>query len=229
MAAAGALRVLIVEDDFMVARVYKGFVERLSGFAVQGIAHTARQALALLEQQPVDVLLLDVYLPDRSGLQLLHELRRRRLPTDVILVTAARDVDTVREAMRGGALYYLVKPVQFDTFKQVLEEHARLRRRLSPGRQVEQAEVDQLYGRAQAGAAGPAVPKGLNPLTLERVVACLTGAPGPLTAEAVAAGTGVSRVTARRYLEFLAAQGRIRREVQYGAVGRPEHLYSTRA
>lgn len=226
MPTSGVLQVLIVEDDFMVARVHKAFVERLSGFAVQGMVHTGREALAQIEQAPPDVLLLDVYLPDMSGLQLLHEVRVRQLPCDAIMITAAQDVATVREAMRGGALSYIVKPFQFDKFKQTLEHYARVNRRLSRSRHLEQAEVDQLYSLAQPLVAGPVLPKGLNAITMERIVACIDAATGPLAAEAVAAAIGVSRVTARRYLESLAAQGLLRREVQYGAVGRPEHLYS---
>jgi two-component system CitB family response regulator len=218
------LRTLIVDDDFMVANVHRGYTERVPGFQVVGVAHSGGEALAAVERLRPDLVVLDIYLPDMSGLDVLRELRQRQTPVDVIMVTADRDVASVRAAMQGGALHYIVKPFDFARFREALEAYRRLLERGSGLEAVEQADVDRMYAAMRATPA-PTLPKGLNRPTLDLVVKYLGQQPEASSAQDVALGTGVSRGTARRYLEFLELQGRTTLELRYGAAGRPEHRY----
>jgi response regulator of citrate/malate metabolism len=219
-----SVRTLIVDDDFMVAEVHRGYTERVPGFEVVGVAHTGAEALASVERLQPELVVLDIYLPDMSGLAVLQELRRRQTPVDVIMVTADRDVASVRAAMQGGALHYIVKPFDFARFRETLEGYRRLLDRSSALEDVQQSDVDRLYAAVRAAPAAE-LPKGLNRPTLELVLRYLGQRPDAASAQDVAQGTGLSRGTARRYLEFLETQGRTTMELRYGSAGRPEHRY----
>ncbi|MFD3823012.1 response regulator [Streptomyces sp. NPDC058625] len=219
------IEVLVVDDDVRVARVNAAYVEKVPGFHVAGEAHSAAEALGLLETLPrLDLVLLDHYLPDRTGLAVVQEMRRHGHQTDVIMVTAARDVSTVQAAMRQGALQYLVKPFAFAGLRAKLEAYAGLRRTLDGGGEAEQAEVDRIFG-ALSASAEPSLPKGHSPTTAELVRQCLISADGALSAQEIAERTGVSRQTAQRYLKLLERTGRATLTLKYGDAGRPEHRY----
>ncbi|MFJ9350637.1 response regulator [Streptomyces sp. NPDC101237] len=219
------IEVLIVDDDTRVARVNAAYVEKLPGFRVAGRAHDAAEALRRLTEPPrLDLVLMDHYLPDDTGLSVVREMRRRGHQTDVIMVTAARDVSTVQAAMRHGALHYLVKPFTFAGLRARLEAYADLRRTLDGGGEAEQAEVDRIFG-ALSTTSEPDLPKGHSPTTAELVRQSLMNASGPLSAQELAERTGVSRQTAQRYLKLLERTGRARLTLKYGDAGRPEHRY----
>ncbi|MET8409866.1 response regulator [Streptomyces sp. NPDC005195] len=219
------IEVLVVDDDTRVARVNAAYVTKVPGFRVAGEAHSATEAIRLMETLPhLDLVLLDHYLPDETGLAVVQEMRRRGHQTDVIMVTAARDISTVQAAMRQGALQYLVKPFAFAGLRAKLEAYAALRRTLDGGGEAEQAQVDRIFG-ALSTAAQPAPPKGHSPPTAERVRRALLNAEGPLSAQEIAEGTGLSRQTAQRYLKLLERTGRARLTLRYGDTGRPEHRY----
>ncbi len=219
------IRTLIVEDDFRVAEVHRGFVERLDGFVVVGSAATAEKAIELADALHPDLVLLDVYLPDRSGLEVLRELRSPgRTPVDVIAITAAKDVETLRAALQGGVVHYLVKPFQFNAFREKLETYAALHARLAAQTEVEQQDVDRIVSLLRADSTAT-LPKGLSHATLELVARCVRDATSALSATEVAERTGVSRVTSRRYLEHLSRAGVVEIALRYGASGRPEHRY----
>jgi response regulator of citrate/malate metabolism len=225
-ATAGAIRTLIVEDDFRVAEIHRGFIQRLPSFAVVGVAHTASDALAHAQSDRPDLVLLDIYLPDRSGLEVLRELHATgRPPVDVIAITAANDVETLRSALQGGVVHYLVKPFQFNAFREKLESYAALRSRLRQVREVDQDEIDEVFATLRAGSSSPALPKGLSPATFALVARTLRDIEDDLSAEEVAARTGVSRVTSRRYLDRLARSGVVEVTMRYGRTGRPEHRF----
>ncbi|MFI8965281.1 response regulator [Streptomyces sp. NPDC053493] len=222
--------VLVVDDDRRVARINAAYVAKVPGFEVVGLAHSAAEALARTADlaasgTPVDLILLDHYLPDGNGLAVVRELRALGRPCDVIMVTAARDVATVQAALRHGALQYLVKPFSFAGLRAKLEAYAALRRTLDGGGEAEQAEVDRIFGAFSAVSTAPELPKGHSPTTAELVRQVLLAADGPLSAQEIAERAGVSRQTAQRYLKLLERTGRVRLSLRYGETGRPEHRY----
>lgn len=219
------IETLVVDDDAMTASIHRSYVERVPGFEVVGEAHTGAQALEQVQRLRPHLLLLDIYLPDMSGLEVLRRLRApARQRVDVIAVTAAKDVDTLRTAIHAGVIHYLVKPFFFDTLRERLESYAALRARLDRLRDADQAAIDHVFSlmRFQGRRA---LPKGISAPTLELVMNAVREAEQDVTAAEVAEAAGVSRGTARRYLEYLAATGTVELSLRYGSTGRPEHLY----
>ncbi|WP_412538220.1 response regulator [Longispora sp. K20-0274] len=218
------IRVLVVDDDFRVAALHSSFVDRIPGFTAVGVAHTAGAAVAACAELGPDLVLLDQYLPDRLGTAVLREL-----PADVIMLTAAADAATVRAALAGGALNYLVKPFTAAQLASRLAAYARFRAHLAGDRELAQEDVDRaaaLLHDADAPAAG--LPKGRSAVTTDRIMAAVRDAPSPMTAVEIADATGVSRATAQRYLADLAHTGKVELSLRYGSTGRPEHLYRWR-
>jgi response regulator of citrate/malate metabolism len=220
------IRTLVVEDDALVAEVHASYVERVPGFVVAGVAHRATEALEILASRPVDLVLLDFHLPDVKGLDMLRLLRARSAaPVDVIAVTAARDAASIRAAIAQGVSQYLVKPFAFVTFADKLERYARYRAQVDVAAEPDQAKVDALIGTLR-GTTARTLPKGLNATTLDHVRDAVRESGAPLTASEVAGRCGLSRVTARRYLEHLVVEGVVTLSMRYGGTGRPEHLYA---
>ena len=224
------IRVLVVDDDYRVADLHCAYVERVAGFEVAGRAHSGGAALASVDQLQPDLVLLDIYLPDMTGLEVLRRLREDdHPPVDVIAITAAHDVDSLRSAMQGGVVHYLVKPFRFSAFQEKLQSYAALRNRMARLSEADQRDVDGLYGLLHNGANSEELPKGLAVPTLELVARVLDESREDLTATDVGRRAGVSRVTARRYLDHLCRLGRVELAMRYGTPGRPEHLYRVRA
>ncbi len=221
--------VLVVDDDFHVAEINAAYVGKVPGFRVVGTAHTAMEALVVLERHPVDLLLLDHYLPDRAGLDLVRGMRQRGLQADVIMVTAAQDVDVVEAALRHGVLHYLVKPFTFDGLRAKLESYAQLRRTLrdiGDRTTTGQKQVDLIFGALRTPTDVPPAPaKGWSGPTVELIHRVLDQAGGPLSAQEVASRAGISRSTAQRYLRYLQDKGMLQLTLRYGDAGRPEHRY----
>ena len=222
--------VLIVDDDFMVAKVHAGFVAALDGFEVIGTAATGAQALAEVERLRPDLVLLDVYLPDMTGLEVLRSLRATGSPVDVIVISAARDVDTIRSALHGGVLNYLVKPFDRRTFETRLRDYAALRDELGELEEAGQVDVDRVFGFSRGAVEQPAAtPKGIAPETLQLVRQTLAAAgPDGLSATECSERTGLARVSARRYLEQLVTQQDADVRQKYGTAGRPERRFTLR-
>jgi response regulator of citrate/malate metabolism len=223
-------RVLVVDDDFAVAALHRGFVEFHGGFTVAGVAHDGAEALRLVDETDPDLVLLDVYLPDMSGLEVLQRLRARPgRPVDVIAITAARELETVRTAMAGGVLHYLVKPftaqVLRDRLDDYLRHQAEIRRTEARETELDQDQVDRLLATPRRGHPAATLPKGLSHATMEAVRDALTDHAGSASAQEIGDRVGVSRVSARRYLEHLVAEGRARMAPKYGTTGRPENRY----
>jgi response regulator of citrate/malate metabolism len=223
--------VLVVDDDFHVAEINSAYVAQVPGFRVAARAHTTAQALATLERTHVDLVLLDHYLPDETGLTLVRRMRQLGHHADVIMVTAACDVATVQAAMRYGALQYLVKPFNFAGLRAKLDGYMALRHTLEGvgGRgETGQERVDRIFGafRAPDATARTALPKGHSAPTVDLIRRALDQADHPLSAHEVAERTGISRSTAQRYLKYLEHAGRISLTLKYGDTGRPEHRYS---
>ncbi|MNF47247.1 Transcriptional regulatory protein CitT [compost metagenome] len=220
------IKILIVEDDPAIAEIHRRFVQRLAGFEVLGVALTlfdAREQIAILKP---DLVLLDVWLPDGEGFSLLRELRQCGAHLDVILLTAAREAAALQEAMRLGVVDFILKPVVFERLRDTLGNYAESRAALAALADIDQQAVDALFGTPLQQVAAGGLPKGIDALTLQRVLAALNqqGA----SAEEIGNRVGVSRTTARRYLEFLVGQQLASPELEYGTVGRPERRYRQR-
>jgi response regulator of citrate/malate metabolism len=224
--------VLIVDDDFMVAKVHAGFVGALDGFEVVGTAATGAAALEEIDRLRPDLVLLDVYLPDMTGLEVLRRLRARAVPADVIVISAARDVDSIRKALHGGVLHYLVKPFDRRTFEARLRDYAALRSEFAELDEAGQPDVDRVFGTARGGAAPRtqvSTPKGIAPETLALVRETLGAAgDGGLSATECSERTGLARVSARRYLEQLVSVQEADVRQRYGTAGRPERRFTLR-
>lgn len=226
----GAIDVLVVDDDFMVARVHRTFVERVEPFRVVGVASTGEQAVAAVDELRPDLVLLDLYLPDVFGLDVIPRLRTAGHDCDVMVISAAREADTVRGAVRHGVVDYLLKPFEFEDLRSRLQRYAAQRGRLLTTVVHSQADVDRVLagaGSVPAPAAG-ALPKGMSVETAELIERTLRGADGTLSATECATLTGISRVSARRYLEYFHGVGSAEVTLRYGVAGRPERRYSWR-
>ncbi|MFI0823080.1 response regulator [Streptomyces roseolus] len=225
MSGAQEIRVLVVEDDPVAADAHALYAGRVEGFRVVGTTHSRAAAVRLLDRVPVDLILLDLYLPDGHGLALLRALRAAGHAADVIAVTSARDLAVVREGVSLGVVQYVLKPFAFATLRDRLTRYAEFRG--AAGEASGQDEVDRAL--AVLRAPQPAtLPKGLSGPTLEAVTRSLREAPAGLTAAEAGAAVGISRITARRYLEHLVTEGRAVRAPQYGQIGRPELQYRWR-
>lgn len=220
------IKVLIVDDDFMVAKVHAGFVRQTPGFAVVGVAHTGAQALEEAKRLKPDLVLLDIHLPDISGLDLLHQLREAVPELDVLVISAAREVDTVRRALRGGIVHYLMKPFSGDDLRERLEHYQQAYSSLAASKSTaEQADVNRVFGVSRRERP---LPKGCSVETLRMVEQLLRETGTDLSATEAADALGTSRVSARRYLEYLSEEGLVIVQLRYGGVGRPERRYAWR-
>jgi response regulator of citrate/malate metabolism len=220
------INVLVVEDDPVAAEAHRLYVGRIAGFTVAGVVHSRAEAVRFCERHRVDLVLLDFYLPDTHGLAVCQALRAAGVAVDVIAVTSARDLAMVRAAVSAGVVQYLLKPFTFASLKEKLERYARFRDQVSgPGEVSGQADVDGVFAELRA-SDHRTLPKGMSGETLDAVTAALRAAADDgLSAAAAAQAVGASRVTARRYLEYLADSGLAQRRPHYGQVGRPEVRY----
>jgi response regulator of citrate/malate metabolism len=220
------IRTLIVDDDFRVARLHAEVASQVPELHVVAVTHTASAALDAAARHRPELVLLDLYLPDASGLKVLGRMRALSEPPDVIVLSAAQDMASVRSAMRQGALHFLIKPFGLDVLRDRLERYAQLHARRSVEREIDQAEIDLLFGVMRQGRElRLGLPKGHSPVTAELVVRALTEAGSPLSAADVAERVGISRATAQRYLSAMADSGTVQLRLRYGATGRPEHRY----
>jgi response regulator of citrate/malate metabolism len=217
------IRVLVVEDDFRVARLRADLVAALDGMEVVGVAHTAADALALAEAERPDLVLLDEYLPDERGTSLIG-----RLDAAVMLISAETDAEVLRRAVALGAVNVVLKPFAPPVLVQRLAAFQRFWVTLASG-QADQRAVDRALAVLREGdSPAGAMPKGRSAVTADAVRDSLQAADDALTAQEVADATGVSRATAQRYLADLVSAGRVDLRLRYGSTGRPEHRYTWR-
>jgi response regulator of citrate/malate metabolism len=214
---------LIVEDDYHVASIHAAYVRKVRGFSVSGHASSVASARREIARLAPTLVLLDLYLPDGHGLDLVREsLGSKDHRPDFLVITAARDMSSVRAAMQLGTVHYLVKPFSFAQLEERLNAYRDLRGRIERIEEAEQHDVDTLYGLLRG--PGP-LPKGQSGPTMARVRELLRGSSHDLSAADIADQVGISRSTAQRYLTELARQGKIELHLHYGAAGRPEHRY----
>jgi len=219
------ITLVIVEDDAMVMEVNRQFIESLSGFKIIGVATNGSNAVQMIIEKKPQLVILDYYFPDMNGYQVIEEIRVCHKDTDFIMVTAAKDVETIQKIFRFGAIDYIIKPFRFDRLKVALERYQQMVHRLRKTEEWNQKTIDDWVG--QGGISDQSqLPKGLNEITLKQILQYMMKAQESQSAEEVAKGTGLARVTVRRYLEYLAQTKRLELDVQYGSVGRPINRYS---
>lgn len=219
------IRTLLVDDDFMAVSVHREFLARIPGFDVVGEATTGARALELVRDLRPDLVVLDMYLPDIPGSEVLQRIRlSEHHDVDVIAITSAKDVAILRNAMRFGVVQYIVKPFTFGTFKERFERYASAQARMQSMQEPGQGDVDRVYGLLRV-AGEDSLPKGIAAPTLEVVSEILRGSPHGVSATELAERAGFSAGVARRYLRFLSKSGSVTFTVRYGAAGRPEHIY----
>jgi len=214
---------LVVDDEPRIADIHAAYVQKVPGFTVLALAHTAAEAFDLVSAAKPDLILLDLYLPDEHGLELLQRLHQSRAhPPDSIVITASRDVDSIRRAMQLGAMQYVVKPFGFRQLADRLESYRQLRQSLEGLHDASQASVDKVFGFSR-GAGASTTPR--VPPTMTLVLNCVRTSATPPTTTDVALSAGISRPTAQRYLAQLVDVGLLELDLQYGAAGRPAHRY----
>ncbi|MFP5314934.1 MAG: response regulator [Actinomycetes bacterium] len=226
------IRVLVVEDDPIAAEAHALYVQRLDGFELAGSAATGSDALAILrgQREPaggvVDLVLLDMNLPDLHGLDIIRRIRGSGSSVDIIAITAVRELGVVRSAISSGIVQYLIKPFTYSAFSEKLGNYRQFRENLhAQASSTTQSEVDNALAALRPASQG-SLPKGLSEETLRAVVSFLSSASEPVSAVEAASALELSRVTARRYLEHLADSGSARRMPRYGTRGRPELEYT---
>ncbi|MGY1690835.1 response regulator [Geodermatophilus sp. SYSU D01105] len=223
------IAVLVVEDEPVAAEAHRTYVDRTPGFSTAAVAGTGTLALDALARVPVDLVLLDMNLPDTTGIELCRRIRAAGRDVDVLAVTSARELTTVRAAAAHGVVGYLLKPFTYPALRDRLTAYAEYRARLRAGGDATgQDEVDRVLDAVRPTRPAP-LPKGMGRETLDAVVAAVRTAGEGLSAAETGARIGASRITARRYLEYLADTGLVDRAPRYGGTGRPEMEYRWRA
>lgn len=223
------IEILIIEDDKRIADIHRRFIDKMEGFKVVGSAHTGEEAKDWVQALTPDLVLLDVFLPDALGTEIMGFIHENSPETDIIFITAAAEVDIVKKAYRRGVVDYILKPLTFDRFQESLLSYKAKREKLAGDGIMKEDSIQFLWNKSSNAEAveNPETlpPKGIDPITKEKVVSHLKQIDGGITAETLGVDIGVSRSTARRYLEYLVSEKRAYTELIYGSVGRPERRY----
>ncbi|CAH0194285.1 response regulator [Peribacillus sp. Bi134] len=222
------IRAVIAEDDFRVADIHEKFLKNFDEIEVVGKAVNAKKTLRILEQKSPDLLLLDVYMPDQLGTDLLPDIRKKFPNVDIIMITAATDKEQLEKALHYGVENYLIKPVEMKRFNQGIEEYLKKVHLMKSKQEIDQDFVDLILKKGSSASEtndGQSLPKGVDEITLAKVIEVLEASDIGLSAEQVSGQIGASRTTARRYLEYLISVKKCKAEVVYGVVGRPERRY----
>ncbi|MEQ6378197.1 response regulator [Bacillaceae bacterium S4-13-56] len=222
------LKVLIVEDDFRVADIHEKFLGKIDGVKVIGKALSGRETIEFVMKNRLELVLMDIYIPDMLGTELISEIRRIQPNVDVIMISAATEKEMVETALRNGVFDYIIKPVKMKRFLATIEKYKNTKHLLEKKNEIDQSFLDEYFGHKEKQKnVKPAkqTPKGIDPITLEKVRDLLLGSYQGITAEEMGEKLGASRTTARRYLEYLIANGEGHAELEYGIVGRPERRY----
>ncbi|WP_085993223.1 response regulator [Oceanobacillus senegalensis] len=219
------IRVAIAEDDFRVAKIHEAYIEKIEGMCVIGSAINAVETLDLLNKQSVDLLLLDIYMPDRLGTELLWEIREYHPGLDIIMITASTDKEFLEKSLGYGVFHYLIKPVDLQKFNQTMDQYKKKKQLFQEAKEVNQNLLESIFGMNQTKISQGNLPSGIDSVTLRKVMDLLQSFPNGMTSEKVGEKMGASRTTARRYLEYLVGTGYLKAESVYGIVGRPERRY----
>ncbi|WP_040982508.1 response regulator [Oceanobacillus jeddahense] len=221
------IQIVIAEDDFRIANIHEEFLEKIEEVQVTGKALTGEQTLLLIKNLKPDLILLDIYLPDYLGTDLIPKLREAHPQVDIMIITAAKEKELLEQCMRKGITNYLIKPVSLERFTKVMQEYKKQRNVLQQTEYIDQNTVDELlFPSVNRQTEGEGLPKGIDWITLEKVKRIMEKSGKSLSAEEMGESIGSSRVTARRYLEYLVSEGIAKVEQEYGIIGRPQRRYS---
>jgi len=219
------LRVMVVDDDFMIAKLHGKFIASQKGYQLAGTAHSFEESIAMMDMVEPDLLVLDVYLPDRSGIELLRTIRLQNRRCDVILITASKELEIVEEGFRLGILDYLIKPFDLNQLQTALLKYAKFKSRLTSSGTLDQGTIDDLKKLRISESSAPLNQKGIDTRTLEKIRKCVMNSSEPLSADQIAKMAGVSLSTTRTYLTYMVEEQVLLEEQQYGTVGRPLRIY----
>ncbi|OAA92984.1 MULTISPECIES: response regulator [Clostridium] len=221
------INVLIVEDDPMVAEFNKKYLSQVGGFKLKAVARSFEEAVKVLKTSDIQLILLDIYMPGLSGLELLSQVRKMGKEVDIIIVSAACDIQTIKRALQYGAVDYLIKPFEFDRFNSALSAYREAQNFMKQKKELSQTELDQLIlNNREENQVFPQLPKGLDKNTLKKVwTKVIEMKEDTFSTSEIARYVGISRVSMKKYLSFLNKLGALRVEVIYGSVGRPIHKY----
>jgi len=224
-----SIGVLIVEDDPIAASVYEQLIKNKEDFTVVGKAQTALETIQLLNVITPELILLDVYLPDANGIDILFQIKQAHRNIDVIMITASNDAKTIGDSMRGGAFSYLLKPIMVDSFFSTLENYLQTRESWKSNAPIKQEDIQRIFHKSvpitESKHNTDSLPKGIDKHTLRKVILAMNAESTSLNAEEVGIQIGASHSTTRRYLEYLVSSNLLEVDIVYGSVGRPERRY----
>lgn len=224
-----SIGVLIVEDDPVAASVYEQLIKNKEDYTVIGKAQTASETIQLLNVITPELILLDVYLPDANGIDILFQIKQAYRHIDVIMITASNDSKTIGDSMRGGAFSYLLKPIMVESFFSTLENYRQTREAWQSNAHIKQEDIQRIFHKSvtttEAKHGTDSLPKGIDKHTLRKVILAMKDASTSLNAEEVGMQIGASHSTTRRYLEYLVSSDLLEVDIVYGSVGRPERRY----
>lgn len=220
------IQVLLIEDDPMVRQVNRQFIEQVPGYSLIGTAKNGMEGIQQMKQLKPDLVFMDIFMPEQDGIETLKKIREKGLKVDVIAVTAANDMKTIQKMLQLGVFDYIMKPFSFERMKHTLQNYRQYKNKMEEKSEMTQKELDALlHHQLKPHQPDIKLPKGLNASTLEKIVSFIGTQEQSVSAEEVANGVGLARVTARRYLDYLEKQNKVKIDIQYGGVGRPVNQY----
>ncbi|EOH0489549.1 two-component response regulator DpiA [Providencia rettgeri] len=219
------IKILIVEDELLLAEMHSEYIKAYPACEKVWLAGNLAEARKMIEYMKPDLILLDNYLPDGKGIDLVYELIQERNNADIVFTTAASDMDTVSEAIRLGVFDYLVKPIAYERLGQTLDRYIQRKSVVQDNSKTNQSKIDDMFNTYARGESKEELPTGIDIITLEKILALFTEPDVQYTAESIAEAIKLSRTTARRYLEYCLAKDKIEAEIEYGKVGRPQRIY----
>ncbi|MDI6560719.1 response regulator [Bacillus altitudinis] len=219
------IKVLLIEDDPMVQEVNREFIKSVPGFQVAAVAGNGEQGIQLIKDIRPDLVVLDVYMPKKDGVKTLQDIRKQKMQVDVIVISAAKDKETIGTMLQNGARDYIIKPFKFERMKESLESYKAFKSKIRTAAEFSQEMLDDIIRKPAVKQEETWLPKGLNVHTMNEIKAYMRLQDGAQSAEEVANALGIARVTARRYLDFLVKEGELKLDMQYGGVGRPVNKY----
>lgn len=222
------ISVLLVDDDPMVREVNRQFINQVKGFEVIGFASNGVEGIKQIGELKPDLVFMDIFMPEQDGLLTIEKIRQDQIKVDIIAVTAANDMKTVQRVLHFGVFDYIMKPFTLERVKQALNSFYTYKQQLLNKDELTQEELDHILHHPrvnQDNQVALELPKGLNPTTLEKVVTFISLQTEPVSAEEVSKGVGLARVTARRYLDYLEKQHKVKIVMEYGGIGRPVNQY----